>query len=93
MSELDTSVEDLRTAVTELAGRIDPAPLQEALANVERLTNELAEAHADDTTDQAEIDRLTGELNAAVTDAQENAASIGEVTTEIRSLGQPAEPV
>jgi chromosome segregation ATPase len=92
MSDLDASVADLRSAVADLADRIDTDALDEALANVARLTDELAAAHADDATDQAEIARLTAELNDAVVDAQENAAGISEVTAEIRGLGNPTNP-
>lgn len=91
MSELDASVDALRASVADLATRIDPAPLNEALANVQRLTDELAAAHADDATDQAEIDRLNGELTDAITDAQENVTRITEVTGQISALGQPPE--
>jgi predicted nucleic acid-binding Zn-ribbon protein len=93
MSDLDASVADLRSAVAELADRIDTDALNAALADVARLTDELAAAHADDATEQAEIDRLTSELSEAVTDAQENATSITEVAGQVRGLGQPAEPV
>jgi predicted nucleic acid-binding Zn-ribbon protein len=93
MSDLDASVADLRSAVAELADRIDTDALNAALADVARLTDELAAAHADDATEQAEIDRLTSELSEAVTEAQENATSITEGAGQVRGLGQPAEPV
>lgn len=77
MSNLDSSVEDLSTAVTGIADRISAliTPLQQALAD----------AQAAGATDKAALD-------AALTDATENAAAIEAQVSQLNSLANPAEP-
>jgi len=95
MSELDQSVDALRTAVNDLSNRLGTAPqdLQQALADLQRVTEERDAALADDDADQAQIDSLTAERDQLLQDATENAANIQQVTDQVKALGsQSGEP-
>jgi chromosome segregation ATPase len=88
MSELDTTVQTLTAAVTELSGRIGTLPQQlaDSLAQQVELNAQIEELRADDAADQAQIDALINERNALLIDAQENVTKIQQVTATIQSL-------
>jgi chromosome segregation ATPase len=93
MSELDQSVEQLRSAVNDLVGRLANQPDQtELLQQLADKQSELDAALANDATDQAQIDQLTGERDQLLTDAQENAAAVTQVTDQLKGLAGGNQP-
>lgn len=92
MTELTAAVADLKTSITDLAGRIaaGTGPLQAALAKaVQDLADFTAADNAEDADYQAQIDTLTANIGASLAEAQAAAADIQASTGDLNALAQP----